>query len=180
MSTAAPRVRPAWAVASLVAVTVAAIAIITSPGPRVAVPGPAPAPAEAQPVVVTEVIAGDRLTVRVDHPGLQWQTWGTITVRLAGVEVGDLCHADVARQHLAALAPAGSVVWVVMEGIRDADGTWPVSLWSTRSRLVAHTLAVNGDVRPVADELPSAYVGLITQGAQSAFERGAGQWGGCP
>lgn len=180
MSTVARRT---LGLAALAASVVAGVVIVTSPEPRGGIPGPAPAPADAQPVVVTEVISGDRLSVRVDAPGSQWQTWGSLTVRLAGVEVGaftEACHAEVAQQHLAALAPPGSVVWVTQAGPRDADGTWPVSLWSTRNRLVAATLAELGDVRPVADELPTAYVGLITQAAESALERAAGQWGGCP
>lgn len=183
MSSAATRVRRALGLAALVASVVAVVVIVTSPGPRGGIPGPAPAPADAQPVVVTEVIAGDRLAVRIDGPGTQWQTWGTLTVRLVGVEVGaftDACHRDVAQRHLEALAPPGSVVWITQEGPRDADGTWPVSVWSTRDRLVAATLAELGDVRPVADELPRAYVGLITQAAESALDRAAGQWGGCP
>lgn len=168
---------------ALIAVTAVGLAVVLSaPAPRHA-PGAAPAPADAQPVVVQEVLTGDRLVVRVDAPGAQWQTWGTITVRLAGVQVGEntpFCHAVVARDHLASLAPPGSVVWAVHEPQRDADGAWPVWLWAPRSDLLAAVLAQSGDVRPIAAEMSSRYVGVITQSVDRAVAGGLGQWGACP
>jgi hypothetical protein len=182
MSSAAGRVRRVLIVAGFAASLLAGVAIVLTSQPPRAPSGPVPAPPEAQPVVVTEVLSGDRLVVRVDAPGSQWQTWGSLTVRLAGAEVGSdaaACHAQVAAEHLKALTPVGSVVWAVHEPQRDADGAWPVWLWSPRSRLLAAVLTESGDLRPVVDELSSPYVGLVTQAADTAVQREAGRWGDC-
>lgn len=183
MSSAAGRVRRGLIVAGFVASLLAGAAIVLTSEAPSGPSGPVPAPSEAQPVIVTEVLSGDRLVVRIDSPGTQWQTWGSITLRLAGAEVGSdtaACHATVAAEHLSALAPPGSVVWAVHEPQRDADGAWPVWLWSPRHRLLTAVLTESGDLRPIGDELPSPYVGLVTQAADWAVQREAGQWGACP
>jgi len=141
----------------------------------------APMPLTAQPVVVDEILGGDSLVIRVDAPGPQWQQWSTLTVRLAGVEVGDaeLCHADVAREHLSTLLPVGALAWATVGADRDADGRWPVFLWSNPTQFVNGVLAGAGDVRPITDEVPREYVTAINQAAELAFRRGMGIWGAC-
>ncbi len=143
----------------------------------------APAPLTAQPVIVEDILSGDTLVIRIETPGPQWQEWTTLTVRLAGVEVGasaELCHVEVAREHLATLLPIGALAWATVDAdTPDADGRWPVFLWSKPTQFVNGVLAGNGDVRPIVEEVPREYASAITQGAELAFRRGMGLWGTC-
>lgn len=142
-----------------------------------------PAPLTAQPVTVTEIISGDSLVIRINAPGPQWQEWSTLTVRLAGAEVGasaESCHAEVAREHLATLLPIGALAWATVGAdAPDADGRWPVFLWSKPTQFVNGVLAGNGDLRPIIDEVPHEYAYAIAQGAEVAFRQGMGMWGTC-
>lgn len=177
------RSRIVMGVAAVLGVVALGTAIVVRPLEGPIVTPLAPAPLAAQPVIVEEILSGDTLVIRIDAPGPQWQEWATLTVRLAGVEVGaqaELCHAEVAREHLATLLPIGALAWATVGAdAPDADGRWPVFLWSKPTQFVNGVLAGNGDVRPIVDEVPREYVSAITQGAELAFRRGMGLWGTC-
>lgn len=159
------------------------VALVLRPTAGSLIPPLVPAPMDAQPIIIAEVLSGDTLVIRLDAPGPQWQEWSTLTVRLAGVEVGPnagACHATISREHLATLLPTGSLAWATVGAeAPDADGRWPVFLWSTPAQFVNGLLAANGDVRPIVDEVPTQYVAAINQGAEQAYRRGAGLWGDC-
>ena len=169
--------------AAVVAVVALGAAIVLRPIEGPIVTPLAPAPLTAQPVTVEEIISGDTLVIRINAPGPQWQEWTTLTVRLAGAEVGasaELCHVEVAREHLASLLPVGALAWATVGAdAPDTDGRWPVFLWSNPTQFVNGVLAANGDLRPIVDEVPREYASAITQGAELAFRRGMGLWGSC-
>ena len=179
----ARRSRIVMGAAAVLGVAALGAAIVLSPTEGPIVTPLAPAPLSAQPVIVEDIISGDTLVIRIDAPGPQWQEWTTHTVRLAGVEVGaqaELCHVEVAREHLATLLPIGGLAWATVGAdAPDADGRWPVFLWSTPTQFVNGVLASNGDVRPIVDEVPRQYLGAINQAAEQAYWRGMGQWGDC-
>ncbi len=147
--------------------------------------GANPWPATAQPLVVQEVLSGESVIMTASRPGSQISDWGTITVRLLGIDAPNFgwsreCYANESEAALRDLLPEGSIAWVTTDEItQDEGGRWLGYVWTSDGFFVNEVLVSTGMVKAYLTEPNSEYWPVIAQGAEEAWRRSAGLWSDC-
>ncbi len=144
-----------------------------------------PRPTSAQPLVVQEVLSGESVIMTASRPGAQISDWGTVTVRLLGIDAPNFgwsreCYANESEAALRDLLPEGSIAWVTTDELtQDEGGRWLGYVWSSDGFFVNEVLVSTGMVTAYLTEPNSEYWSVIAQGAEEAWRRSAGLWSDC-
>ena len=179
MSAAAPLTR------AFVVLAVTAAAGCSSPVPRTAdgvatMPG---LPSAGSRVVVTRVVDGDTLHVRLADGS-------TRTVRLIGIDAPETvrprtpvqCYGPQASAALTELLPPGTTLVTAFEGSHRLDryGRDLRDLWLPDGRFVNGLLVAAGDAVARAYPPTTAYAEVLEAAMVAARRDGRGLWGACP
>lgn len=175
----------------IVAVVVAAAALWLGTAGTDAV-GPADGatgvPAGAQPAVVTRVVDGDTIRVRIDAADGALPV-GEHRVRLLEIDSPEMdtatdraeCGAAQATAFLRDRLPRGTAV--ALEADREDTDRFGRALryvWTTDGRLINQAVVASGNARAVLFAPNDRHWSAITAAQRAARADGAGIWGACP
>jgi endonuclease YncB( thermonuclease family) len=141
-----------------------------------------PRPADATLSHVAFVHDGDTLYLQPDGTTSRADE---ITVRLIGIDTPELrpeveCYAIEARDHLRALLPQGSEVWIAADrGEFDQYGRTLLYLWTKDGRSVNLDLVEEGYATALRIAPNDEYWPQLRAAEHAAEDAGAGMWGRC-
>ncbi|MEJ1156514.1 thermonuclease family protein [Microbacterium marmarense] len=142
-------------------------------------------PDDAFAMTVEYVIDGDTVKARATHANDVMPTSERVSVRLIGIDTPELrpepeCWSQEATDHLSALLPEGSIVWVAPDQEwYDRYDRALMYLWNESGDFVNYELMAAGDARSLVVRPNDLHAELFARAETDARAIGSGQWGAC-
>ncbi len=147
-----------------------------------AVPG---IPPDAFAATVESVHDGDTLRVHVDTPNAVITDTASTRVRLLGIDTPEIspaveCWGAEATEALAALAPAGSTIWLAPDAeVLDQYGRHLLYLWTPDGRFINAELVSGGAARVEVYPPNREHEALLRSLEAQAQATPVGRWASC-